>query len=516
MNATTATRRFPLTTRTLTATGVALAILGVSATAITTGTRPANADPTPLVQAPAQTALPGIAEVADAVRPAVVSIRVSRAAAPDHVSMSPGDMRRHDFPFDGFMQRFFDEDEQKRFSRRFRQHGGNSPQMGGMGSGFIVDGEGYIVTNDHVVKTAEQITVTLDSGRSYEAELVARDPRTDLALLKIEPEDDLHHVRFGDSDDSRVGDWVVAVGNPFGLGHTVTTGIVSARGRNIGSGSYDDYLQIDAPINKGNSGGPVFNLRGEVIGVNTAIFSPNGGSVGIGFAIPASLVEEVVADLKDHGSVRRGWLGVQIQAVSQDMADSLALDSTGQAIVAKVEPGSPAAQAGIRQGDVILTVEDETIEKMRELPRTIAQIDSGKKVDITVWRDGREKTLQVTVARLPGEDTVATASDSAKGHPNASLGLALDDLDSATRRGYGIDKEVRGAVIAGVKPGSPAARKGLREGDVIVSVDREKVNAAGDVVEHVAQAKREDRKAVLFLVRNEKGPRFVALPLNKG
>ena len=359
-----------------------VAVLAIAGGAVAVGTSNAlTAATAPAAAAVAGSALPAsFADIIEKVGPAVVNIRVTAGDSATPAHRDPREFRGpKDMP--EFFRRFFGDEFGKRFGDEFGKrfggdHGRRSGQhrMQGMGSGFIIDKDGYIVTNDHVVRGAEKILVTLKDEEQYEATLIGRDRKTDLALIKIEADRDLPFVPFGDSDAVRVGDWVVAVGNPFGLDHTVTAGIISARGRAIGNGPYDDFLQIDAPINKGNSGGPAFNLRGEVIGVNTAIFSPTGGSVGIGFAIPSSLAQKVIADLKDDGRVERGWLGVNIQAVNKDMAASLSLDKARGAIVSRVTPDSPAADAGLEQGDVILAVDKRPVHTLRDLPRLIAAI----------------------------------------------------------------------------------------------------------------------------------------------
>ena len=362
------------------------------------------------------------------------------------------------------------------------------------------------MTNDHVVRGAEKILVTLKDEEQYEATLIGRDRKTDLALIKIEADRDLPFVPFGNSDAVRVGDWVVAVGNPFGLDHTVTAGIISARGRAIGNGPYDDFLQIDAPINKGNSGGPAFNLRGEVIGVNTAIFSPTGGSVGIGFAIPSSLAQEVIADLKENGTVERGWLGVNIQAVNKDMAASLNLDKARGAIVSTVMPDSPAAEAGLEQGDVILAVDGRRVRTVRDLPRLIAGIEGGKSAKLTVWRGGKEKTMRVRIGRMPESMRLS-------GGEAEVQGMRLSGLDPTVRRAYGIGDDIAGVVVTGVAADSWAAKKGLTAGDVIVSVGNTRVSSPADVAARISQAKQQRQKAVLLLINREAQERFVALPL---
>ena len=484
-----------------------VAVLAIAGGAVAVGTSNAlTAATAPAAAAVAGSALPAsFADIIEKVGPAVVNIRVTAGDSATPAHRDPREFRGpKDMP--EFFRRFFGDEFGKRFGgdhgRRSGQH-----RMQGMGSGFIIDKDGYIVTNDHVVRGAEKILVTLKDEEQYEATLIGRDRKTDLALIKIEADRDLPFVPFGDSDAVRVGDWVVAVGNPFGLDHTVTAGIISARGRAIGNGPYDDFLQIDAPINKGNSGGPTFNLRGEVIGVNTAIFSPTGGSVGIGFAIPSSLAQEVIADLKDDGTVERGWLGVNIQAVNKDMAASLSLDKARGAIVSRVTPDSPAADAGLEQGDVILAVDKRPVHTLRDLPRLIAAIEGGKSAKLTVWRDGKEKTVRVRIGRMPESMRLGGAAEA------EVQGMRLSRLDPTVRRAYGIGDDIAGVVVTGVAAGSWAAKKGLTAGDVIVSVGNTRVSSPADVAARIRQARQQRQKAVLLLINREAQERFVALPL---
>jgi serine protease Do len=458
-------------------------------------------------------ALPvSFADMIEKVSPAVVNIRVTAGVSATPARMEPREFHGpKDMP--EFFRRFFGDEFGKRFGGEFGKrfggdHGRRSGQhrMRGMGSGFIIDKGGYIVTNDHVVRGAEKILVTLKDEEQYEATLIGRDRKTDLALIKIEADRDLPFVPFGNSDAARVGDWVVAVGNPFGLDHTVTAGIISARGRAIGNGPYDDFLQIDAPINKGNSGGPAFNLRGEVIGVNTAIFSPTGGSIGIGFAIPSSLAQEVIADLKENGTVERGWLGVNIQGVNKDMAASLNLDKARGAIVSRVVPDSPAADAGLEQGDVILAVDGRPVRTVRDLPRLIAGIEGGTSAKLTVWRGGKEKTVRVRIGRMPESMRLS-------GGEAEVQGMRLSGLDPAVRRTYGIGDDIAGVAVIGVAADSWAAKKGLAAGDVIVSVGNARVSSPADVAAEIGRARKTRQKAVLLLVNREAQERFVALPL---
>jgi serine protease Do len=382
-----------------------------------------------------------------------------------------------------------------------------------MGSGFIIDAGGLIVTNHHVIDGAQAITVTLHDGTQLEARVRAIDDKTDLALLEVETDRALAPVSFGDSDTTRVGDWVVAVGNPFGLGGSYTAGIISERGRDIRSGPYDDYLQIDAPINRGNSGGALFNVNGEVVGVNTAIFSPNGGNVGIGFAVPSRIARHVVAELSDNGHVARGWLGVQIQALDRAMASSLGLERSAGALIAEVQASSPAEAAGLQPGDVVLSVGDASVDHLRDLPRLVAGAPVGEVTKLTVWRRGETRTLEVTIAAQPAERAAqADASEPQSGGPG--LGLALAPLDDRARRSLGLDANSRGVVIAGVEPGSPAARQRLQPGMRIEMVGQQAVHQPRDVARAVAQARDARRDAVLLLVADARGERrFVVVPI---
>jgi serine protease Do len=451
----------------------------------------------------------GFADIVEQVRPTVVSIEVA-----GKVSAVPSEMEGT--PFEEFFERFSDE-MKRRFGSAPRGHGERQSPMPNetraAGSGVIVDADGYIVTNNHVVEDGREILVTLDSGKTYDAELVGRDPKTDLALIHIDADEDLSVASFGDSGAVRVGDWVIAIGNPFGLDNTVTLGIVSSRGRGIGAGPYDDFLQIDASINQGNSGGPAVNTKGEVIGVNTAIFSPSGGNIGIGFAIPANMVQEVVADLKEHGEVKRGWLGVHIQDVTEDLAEGLGLPAAQGAIVAEVVPAGPASNAGFEQGDVIIAVNGESVETVRDLPRMIAELDSGESAEITIWRRGKEQTLKAKIGSFPKAEQIATVDDVESASDQEVLGMKLAMLGPSTRSSYDIDEDMGGVVVTDVEADSWASRKGLTPGDVILKVDFDKVMSPKDVVAAIDAAEKNEKRTVLFLVSREAQERFVALPL---
>jgi serine protease Do len=390
-----------------------------------------------------------------------------------------------------------------------------------LGSGFIIDPSGLIVTNNHVIDGADEITVTLQDNTSLKATLVGRDEREDVALLRVKSDKPLPAVAFGDSNNSRVGDWVLAIGNPFGLGGTVTAGIVSARGRDIRQGPYDDFIQTDAAINRGNSGGPLFNMDGEVIGINTAIYSPSGGSIGIGFSIPANNAKPVVAQLKDFGRARRGWLGVRIQQVTPDIAESLGLKDATGAMVAGVNDGGPAEAAKIRNGDIILKFNGQDVKEMRTLPRLVAETPIGQDVPVTLWRDGKEMTITAKLGELPDEPKVAAATPGTPGaKPEAAkptaiegLGLMLSLMTPEARERFQLGANQKGVVIAEVTPNGSAAEKGLKAGDVIVEVQQEPVSTPADVQKRVDGVRKQNRKSVLMLIQSQDGIRFLALPL---
>ncbi len=439
------------------------------------------------------------ADVVDRVRGAVVSVKVkvteeadSEDGKPDVPQLSP-------------------EDPMEKFFKRFGQQGApgmpHKPKtQQAQGSGFIISSDGYVVTNNHVVEHGSDVTLVMDDGKTtVTAKVVGTDKKTDLALLKINEGGNYPFVDFA-SAAPRVGDWVIAVGNPFGLGGTVTAGIVSARGRDIGAGPYDDFLQIDAPVNRGNSGGPTFNAAGQVVGVNTAIFSPSGGSVGIGFAIPADTVKSVIAQLKDKGAVARGWIGVQIQPVTAEIADSLGLKTPKGALVAEAQANSPAQEAGIKSGDVILGVDGEKVEGPRELARKIAGLGPNAKADLTVWHGGSEKTVSVKLGVLPPDKEAKAETDTQSDRSVlASLGLSLAPAAAVP----GAGKE--GVVIAEIDPDGAAAQKGLKVGDVIVEAGGHAVSKPSDITSVMSDAKKDGHKAVLLRVKSPEGMRFVAI-----
>ena len=470
----------------------------------------------PLVATPAyaRSAPESFADLAEKLLPGVVNISTTQTVAarnerggPDMPVFPPGS------PFEQFFKDFL---ERNRPGQR-----GGTPQAPrksqSLGSGFIVDPSGVVITNNHVIADADEITVTLHDGTSLKATLVGRDERTDIAVLKVATEKPLAAVPFGDSDRARVGDWVVAIGNPFGLGGSVTAGIISARGRDIQQGLYDNFIQTDAAINKGNSGGPLFNMDGEVIGINTAIYSPSGGSIGIGFSIPSNLAKTVVAQLRDFGRTRRGWLGVRIQQVSPDIAESVGLKEPAGAMVAGVNDNGPADSAKIRSGDIILKFNNQEVKDMRALPRIVAETEIGKSVPVVVWRDGHEIPLQATVGELPDEQKIATTTPDkpvpAKPLELSGLGLRLSPITPEAREKYSLGADQKGVLITEVVNGTPAADKGLKPGDVIVEVQQEEVNAPSDVQDRVDRIQKSSRKSVLMLVQTSDGLHWVPLSL---
>ena len=454
------------------------------------------------------------ADLADRLLPSVVNISSTQKmqSAPNTMHEMPP-MFPPGSPFEDFFEEFMDRPMQ----------GAPAVPPASLGSGFIIDAEkGYIVTNNHVIRDAEEVRVTFFDDETIEAEIIGRDEKTDLAILKVDTDKKLTAVKFGDSDTLRVGDWALAIGNPFGLGGTVTAGIVSAQQRNIHAGPYDDFIQTDASINRGNSGGPMFNIDGEVIGINTAIFSPSGGSVGIGFAIPVNLAKPVIDQLIEYGHTRRGWLGVRIQSVTPEIAESLGLDKDVGALVASVTSTGPAEDAGLKTGDIILSFDGKAIDKMRDLPRIVAETKVGKSVDIVYWRDSKKHTTQVEIGELEkAEETGLLAStggpdgtsDKPAGTMIEKIGATIQPITDADRDIYAIPDDVNGVLITGVSPTSEAAEKGLSQGDVISEINQKPVSSVEDILNNIKMAEDAGRSSVLLLVHREDDVRFVALRL---
>ena len=483
-------------------------------------------------------ALPDIADLAEKLLPAVVEISV-QSKNPDAPQQSaPTDQN----PFKDFFDEFLKRKQQQGNKDDTPKDNGKDPGKGSgnndkskdpplpdnlvnsMGSGFIIDPKGIIVTNNHVVGDAISIQVHLQDGTLLKAELVGHDPKTDIAVIRVKPDHDLPAVNFGDSDKARIGQWAVAIGNPFGLGGSVSLGIVSARGRDINAGPYDDYFQTDAAINKGNSGGPLFNLQGEVIGVNTAIFSPSGGSVGIGFSVPSNEAKSVAEQLVKFGETRRGWLGVKLQTLTPDVAEGLGMQKAHGALIADVTTGGPSEKAGVKAGDVIISFDGRAIDDSRILRRVVAQAEVGKEIEVKVLRDGKEQVLKVTLGRLEEGEKLAAAADSKKAEtaPAAAtvevLGMTLSDLSDETRKTFKLDDKVQGCVVSEVAKDGAAAEKSLAAGDVILEAGGKPVVSAQDVAAAVDQASKDGKNSVLMLVAhagNAQDTRFVALKLKK-
>jgi serine protease Do len=446
--------------------------------------------------------------LAEKLLPTVVNIATTQTLKPGMADLMP------DLPPDSPLQDLFKDYLSK--NKNVPHH------VTALGSGFIIDPSGLIVTNNHVIDDAEEITVTLNDGTSLPAKLVGRDPKTDLALVKVTPTKPLPAAHFGDSDHAHVGDWVIAIGNPFGLGSTVTAGIVSARNRDIASGPYDDFIQTDAPINRGNSGGPLFDMDGNVVGVNSAIFSPSGGSVGIGFSIPSNMAKEVIDQLRQYGAARRGWLGVRIQQVTSDIAEGLGLPGTQGALVADVTANGPAAKAGVENGDLILTFDGKPIGDSRTLPRVVADTAIGKTVNMDILRKGKKETLHVTVAKLDDSDGTAApkpAKPAVTTKPTSKLsqlGLTLGAIDGDARSKYHLASDIQGVVVTDVDPDSVAGEKNLRPGDVIVEVQSQPVHSPDEVTKHFEADSKAGKKVELLLVNRNGDLTFVALRLAEG
>jgi len=493
----------------LMAAAASLAIAGaVGFGAVTGGTLPVLAEAV-RIESPQQ--VPSFADIVEKVSPAVVSVRVSAKVAPTADNGQGGFFFNFpgfpDLPEDHPLNRFFRNQPQQP-DRHFGNR--NRPQRvrpTSQGSGFFISADGYLVTNNHVVDGGAEFMIVLDDGTELSAKLVGTDPRTDLAVLKVDDDRTFTYVDFADDSAVRVGDWVVAVGNPFGLGGTVTAGIISARGRDIGAGPYDDFIQIDAAVNRGNSGGPAFNLNGQVVGINTAIFSPSGGNVGIAFAIPASTAKDVVSRLIDNGTVERGWLGVQIGQVTKDIANALGMPKAQGAIVNSPQDDGPAKVAGIEAGDVITAVNGKTVESPRELARMIANIAPGSTAEISIWRDSATKTISVKLGEMPGATQEARADTNAPASADVLEGFGLTVTPA---------EDGKGLVVTDVDPNGDAAERGIQAGDVIVAVNSSEVNSAADMQKAVKAASDAGRKAVLLQVERDSASRFIALPVAEG
>ena len=459
----------------------------------------------------------GFADLVAQLLPSVVNISTTEtirseeqgeAPAPGKSPFPPGS------PFDQFFKNFFNHNAEHGEDPSLQLRKATS-----LGSGFIIDPSGYVVTNNHVIENADTITVILHDNTDLKATVVGRDAKTDIAVLKVDAKEPLAAAAWGDSDKARVGDWVLAIGNPFGLGGSVTAGILSARQRDINSGPYDDFLQTDAPINRGNSGGPMFNMNGRVIGINTAIFSPSGGSIGIGFAIPSNLAREVVDELihePDH-TVHRGWLGVRIQSVTGEIAESLGLDKAKGALVASVNAGGPAQKGGIEPGDVILIYDGKPVSDLRQLPRLVAESRAGSTVPVTIWRKRRREVLQIVVGRLADSPKLAANEKAREPTPAdrvTTLGLTLSTITPALKNEFSLGND-KGVVVVAVVKNSPAAEKGMQPGDVIIEASQEDVASAHDILGKIDAARRAGRKSILLLVERQGDLRFVALGLDQ-
>jgi serine protease Do len=456
-----------------------------------------------------------IADVAEKVIDAVVNISTSQKV---EARNSPMPQLPNDPQLDELFRDFFN----RRGAPGDPQNRERSPRrVNSLGSGFIIDPSGIVVTNNHVISEADEITVILNDGTRLKAELIGKDQKTDLALLRVKPDKPLKAVKFGESEKLRLGEWVIAIGNPFSLGGSVTAGIVSARNRDINSGPYDNYIQTDASINRGNSGGPLFNLDGEVVGINTAIISPSGGSIGIGFAVPAKTAVPVIDQLRQFGETRRGWLGVRIQQVTDEIAESLNIKPPRGALVAGVDDKGPAKPSGIEPGDVIVKFDGKEIKEMRDLPRVVADTPVGKQTPVVVIRKGKEETKTVTLGRLEDGEKVAAAESKNGGVPDQNvvkktLGIELANMSGDLRKRYNIKDTVNGVVITGIDASSPAADKRLSPGDVIIEIAQEAVANTDDFQAKVDKLKKDGRKSALLLIAGADGElRFVALSLQQ-
>jgi serine protease Do len=477
----------------------------------------------------AQNAAPGVAQngpasvadLAEGLLGAVVNISTSQTVKGTE---GPGAVPMPQLPEGSPFQDFFDEF----FKDRGGERGGGSQKVQSLGSGFVIDAEqGFVVTNNHVIADADDIEVNFSDGVTLKAELVGTDTKTDIAVLKVDPKGHkLTAVKFGDSNNMRIGDWVMAIGNPFGLGGTVTVGIISARNRDINSGPYDDFIQTDAAINRGNSGGPLFNMNGEVIGINTAIISPSGGSIGIGFSIPSQLAVGVVDQLREFGETRRGWLGVRIQPVTDDIAESLGMKSAKGALIAGVIKGGPVDNGTIQPGDVVKSFDGKEIDEMRDLPRIVAESPVGKAVDVVIVRKGVEQTVKVTLGRLEDGEKLASSEEGSSEEDGGSeqdkavatasvLGMTIGELNDETRSKFGIAADVNGVVVTEVAKDSAAAERGVQAGEVITEIAQESVSTPKDVMDRIGALKEQGRKNALLMLASKSGElRFVTIRMD--
>ena len=458
----------------------------------------------------ARAAPDSFADLSARLSPAVVNVATSQTVQGPEVNEMP--QFPPGSPFEDLFKDFFDQQGGK----------GQSRKVSSLGSGFIIDPSGIVVTNNHVIGKADEISVNLSDGTQFPAKVIGRDMKTDLVVLKVEAKKPLPFVKFGASSHMRVGDWVLAIGNPFGLGGSVSAGIISAQNRNINSGPYDSFLQTDAAINRGNSGGPLFDMDGNVIGVNTAIISPSGGSIGIGFAIPSDIVSNVVAQLQEFGETRRGWLGVRIQSVTDELAESFGLLKARGALIAEVTPGGPAAVAGIKAGDVIIRFNGHDVPEMSDLPRIVAETAVGKESDVVVWREGKEKGFRVVLGRLE-EFEKSASKEEAVGEPSNTqptgtevkdLGLLLAPLSASLREQFEVGADVNGVAVVAVDDAGPSHEKGVRPGDVGVEVGQQEVRTPQEVKDKVAAAKKAGKKSILLLLHRGGDLRFVAVKLS--